>query len=73
MINDKTTVNASVWTGGNPEGFFIHVISAIGYIESSKLFEHCWVSAKNQVDKYTKDAQEVREYVNDLTNKLKKA
>ena len=32
-IDDKAMVNASVWTGGNPEGFLIHVISAMGYIE----------------------------------------
>ena len=56
--DDKTTVNASVWTGGNPEGFLIHVISAIGYIEHIKLFEY-WVSAKTQVDKFTKDAKDV--------------
>ena len=70
-IDDKTTVNASVWTGGNPEGFLIHVISAIGYIERSKLLKK-WVSAKTQVDKYTKDAKEVRESVDDLNDKLKK-
>ena len=58
-IDKKTTVNASVWMGGNPEGFLIHVISAIGYIERSKLFEN-WVSYKTQIDKYTKDAKGVR-------------
>ena len=36
-LDEKTTVNASVWTGGNPEGFLIQVISALGYIERSKL------------------------------------
>ena len=66
------TVNASVWTGGNPEGFLIHVIGAIEYIERSKLFESR-VSYKTQVDKYNKDAKEIREYLADLNNKLKKA
>ena len=26
-IDDKMTVNASVWTGGNPEGFLIHILT----------------------------------------------
>ena len=55
-LDDKTVVNASVWTGGNPEGFLINVISALGYIERSKLFKK-WVSARTEVDKYVKDLQ----------------
>ena len=70
-FDNKTTVNTSVWTGGNPEGFLIHVISAIGYIKHSKLFEN-WVSYKKQVDKYTKEAQEVRGYVAIQNDKLMK-
>ena len=50
-IDAKTTVNASVWTGGNSEQFLIHVISATGYIERSKLFE-VWASCKSEIDKY---------------------
>ena len=57
-IDDKTTVNASVWTGGNPEGFLIHVNSALNYIKRSKLYEK-WVSAKTAVAKADKDLQDV--------------
>ena len=74
-IDDKTTVNASVWTGGNPEGFLIHVISVLGYIENSKLYEK-WESAKTQVDKCVADLQEAGDAVTKLlaiSKKLKKA
>ena len=53
-INDKTTINASVWTGGNSEQFLIHVISAMNYIERSKLFE-AFQSFKTEIDKYNSD------------------
>ena len=57
-IDKKTTVNASVWTGGNPKGFLIHVISAMNYIERSKLFKK-WVSTKTKVDSHVLDVQDV--------------
>ena len=59
-INNKTAVNANVWTGGNPEGFLIHVTSALNYIKRSKLYEK-WVSAKTAVAKADKDLQDVRD------------
>ena len=74
-IDDKILVNASVWTGGNPKGFLIQVISAMGYIERSKLYKK-WVSAKTKVDKYAADLQDTRNSVSDLlvrSKKLKKA
>ena len=63
----------SVWTGGNPKGFLIHVISAMamGYIECSKLYEK-WVSAKTKVDKHTADLQDTQNSVNDLLSRAKK-
>ena len=70
-IDKKTTVNASVWTGGNPEGFLIHVISAMNYIKRSKLFEK-WVSAKTKVDSHILNVQDVRNYLDDLNAKLKR-
>ena len=75
-IDDKTAVDASVWTGGNPEGVLIHIISAMGYIERSRLYEK-WVSAKtNDVDKYAADLQDTQDAVTTLlarSKKLKKA
>ena len=53
-INDQTTIHASVWTGGNSEQFLIHVISAMNYIERSKLFE-AFQSFKEEIDKYNED------------------
>ena len=53
-IDDKTNVNASVWTGGNSEQFLIHVISAMGYIERCKLFS-AWTSFKTEIKKYKED------------------
>ena len=61
-IDDKSTVNASVWTGGNPEGFLIHVISALGYIERSKLYNKS-NSAKIAQDKCAAELQDSRERV----------
>ena len=60
-IDKKTTVNTSVWT----EGFLIHVISAVGYIE-------CWVSARTEVYKYSNDLQKGRDAVTALVAKSKK-
>ena len=71
-VDDKTTVNAGVWTGGNPEGFVIHVISAMNYIERSKLFEE-WLSAKNTKDQYFKDLQDVQNYLDQHLENKKKA
>ena len=38
-LDGKTTFNLSVWAGGNPKGFLILVISALGYIKRSMLLE----------------------------------
>ena len=48
-IANKTTINMAISTGRNLKGFIIHVISAMNYIERSKLFEE-WFSAKNVKD-----------------------
>ena len=61
-IDNKTTVLASVWTGRNPEGFLIHVISAMNYIERSKLFEE-WTSTRNAKEQHSKDLKETKEYL----------
>ena len=71
-INDKTTVNASVWTGGNSKQFLIHVISATGYIERSKLFK-VWASFKSEVDKYWKDVENLKTFLVNSNDELKKA
>ena len=52
-------VNASVWTGGNPEGFLIHIIGAMNYIKRSKLFEK-WLSTKTKVDIQVLDLQDAQ-------------
>ena len=73
-IDDKSTVNASVWTGGNSEGFLIHVISALGYNKRSKLYDH-WISAKTAQDKCAADLKGHRNQVTkylDSVNKQKK-
>ena len=57
--------------GGNPKGFLIHVISALGYIERSKLYEK-WVSAKTQVNKYVADLQDAQDAVTNLLARSKK-
>ena len=71
-IDNKTTVNTSVWAGGNPNWFLIHVISAMNYTERSKLFEK-WVSAKTATDKCVADLQDVQKHLDSLVIKLKKA
>ena len=71
-IDDKTTVNASVWTGGNSKQFFIHVISATGYIERSKLYES-WASFKSEVDGYWKDVANYKTFLVNSKDELKKA
>ena len=70
-LDDKTTVNAAVWTGGNPEGFLIHVTSALSYIKRSRLYEK-WMKAKAAVVKCDKDLQDVRESLAALKAKVKK-
>ena len=70
-IDDKSTVNASVWTGGNPEGFLIHVISALGYIEHSKLYDQ-WTSAKTAQDKCAADLHDSRNHVTKYLEIVKK-
>ena len=64
-LDDKTTVTASIWTGANPEGFLIHVISALGYIERSKLLEK-WVIAKKTVKYHSVTLQSERDAVTAL-------
>ena len=71
-IDNTTTVNASVWTGGNPKGFLIHIISTVGYIERSKLFKN-WTSQKTQIDKYSKDVTDYNRYISIQNKELKKA
>ena len=71
-IDDKTTVNASVWTGGTSKQFLIHVISATGYIECSKLFE-VWTSFKTEIDKYYEDATSYNKALEMSNEELKKA
>ena len=65
-------VNASVRTGGNSEGFLIHIISAMNYIERSKIFKK-WVSAKTKVDNQLLEIQDVQNHLDDLNAKLKNA
>ena len=71
-IDNKMTINVAVWTGRNPKGFLIHIISAMKYIEHSKLFEE-WRSTKTAADKHTANLQDVQNYLDDLKEKLKKA
>ena len=61
-INEKTTVNASIWTGRNLEGFLIHVISALNYCARNKLIKK-WTSAKNEKFLYKKDLQDINNYI----------
>ena len=44
----------------------------MNYIERSKLFEK-WLSVKEKVDQHVSDVQDVRNYLDDLNAKLKKA
>ena len=71
-IDDKTSVNASVWTGGSPEGFLIHVISAMGYIERCKLC-YSWTSFKKEIDEYVRDVANFKTLLVDAKDDLKKA
>ena len=69
---NKMTVKASIWTGGNPKGFLIHVISAMNYIERIKLFEE-WTSTKKAKEWHSKHLRDVLKYLNQLIENQKKA
>ena len=67
-IDNKT----SVWTGMNPEGFLIHVISAMNYLDHTKLFEE-WASTKNSKERHSKDLKVTEEYPKILFEDQKKS
>ena len=71
-IDKKTTVNASVWTGWNPEGFLIHIISAMNYTKRTKLFKE-WTSSKSVKEWHFKDRNDVENHLDHLIKDQKKA
>ena len=71
-IDDKKTVRTSIWTGGNPKGFLIHVIHKMKYLERTKLFEE-WASVKNAKERHSKDLKETKEYLKILFEDQKKS
>ena len=70
-MGNKTTVNTSIWTGGNQESFLIHVISALNYCVRTKLFDK-WRSAKSKKDAHQNDLLEIQNFILMLYDKQNK-
>ena len=64
-INEKTTVDASVWTRGGSESFLVHVMCTLGYCKRSDLFNK-WKDAKKSKATQTKEIKSIKEYLNVL-------
>ena len=61
-VDGKTTVNVSVWTGGNQESCLIHIIGALNYCNRTKLFVK-WKAAKTKRDGLQADLRESYDYI----------
>ena len=64
-MEEKTTVNMSVWLRGNQENFLVHAIVALNYCVRTNLFNK-WKSAKKAKNKHYKELVEISNYLHSL-------